>query len=67
MRKLFILMTIMVTSFVLVACTGTNTNLTPPSFTGVRVENLNPVDGDGFVTFYKAKQNIIIISHRATS
>ena len=61
MRKLFILIGIMVTSLVLVGCGGNSTVVTPPSYTGVRIEDVNPLDGADFVTFYRAKQETLLV------
>lgn len=59
MRKLFIFLGIMVISLVLVGCTGGDTVSTPPSYTGIKVEDANPVDGTDFVTFYRAKHETV--------
>ncbi|AIO19327.1 hypothetical protein KQ51_01451 [Candidatus Izimaplasma bacterium HR1] len=61
MRKLFIFLGIMVISLVLVGCTGSAEDKTPPSFTGIRVEDTNPMDGTDYVTFYRAKQDTVLI------
>jgi hypothetical protein len=61
MRKLFLLLGIMVTSLVLVGCNGSQDASTPPSFTGIRVENANPVDGTELVRFYKQKESTVLV------
>jgi hypothetical protein len=61
MRKLFLLLGIMVTSLVLVGCNGSQDAVTPPSFTGIRVENANPVDGTELVRFYKQKESTVLV------
>ena len=59
MRKLFIFLGIMVISLVLVGCTIGEGTITPPSYTGIRIEETNPVDGTDFVTFYRAKNETV--------
>lgn len=61
MRKLFIFLGIMILSLVLVACNVTKTEVTPPTYTGILVENTIPVDETEFVTFYRTKQDTVLI------
>ncbi len=67
MRKLFMLLSIMVTSLVLVGCTGDGEVATPPSYTNVRVENTSPIEGSDFVTFYRAKQDTVLVEVSVTN
>lgn len=61
MRKLFILLGVMVISLILTACTSTVGEVTPPSFVGVRIEYTDPVNGDDFYTFYRGKQETVLV------
>jgi|GEM_PF-1274793 len=61
MRKIFILLGILVISFSLVACTGGDETVTAPTFTGIKVENVVPVDGVEFVTYYRAKEDTVLV------
>lgn len=61
MRKLFILLGVMVISLILTACVGNQSTITPPTFTGVRVEYTNPVNNGEFLTFYRGKQETVLV------
>jgi len=67
MRKLFIFLGIMLISLVLVGCNGTTAEVTPPSYTGILVESTNPLDGTEFVTFYRAKQETVLVEVGVTN
>lgn len=59
MRKIFIFLGIMVISFVMVGCTTGNETKVAPTYTGLRIEETNPIDGSDFVTFYRGKQESV--------
>ena len=61
MRKIFIFLGIVIISLVLVGCNGESAVVTPPSYTGVKIENTDPVDDTELVTFYRAKQQTLLV------
>lgn len=61
MRKIMMLLTTLVIAVTLTACTTEAEPGTPPSFTGIRIENAEPVVDGSLVRFYKGKQDTVLV------
>ena len=61
MRKLFILISVLVISLTLVGCTGNDTDIIEPTFVGLTVNGINPMDGTDYATFYEGKQGELLV------
>lgn len=64
MRKILIVLSALVISLTLTACTGDQDGRTPPTFTSLRVETVSPVADGELVRFYKAKEEQILVEVR---
>ena len=61
MKKILILVGMLLISFTLVACGDDIATVTPPSFSGLTVDGVAPLADGELVTFYKAKNETILI------